>query len=71
MRNQKMIGLATIFVLAWLPMVAKTAHLFGKPNPMLIFTLMMLTVLALFAGAYFVAGRHPHREPGTDKKLRF
>jgi hypothetical protein len=65
-----MIGLATIFALASLPLVAITAHLLGKPNSMLIVTMMALTVLALGTVAYFVAGRHPRREPGTDKKLR-
>lgn len=70
MRNQKIVELVTIFVLGSIPTVAINARIFGKPNSMLIITLMVLMVLALFAVAHFVAGRHPHHEPGTDKQLR-
>jgi len=70
LRTQKIFGLMTIFALASLPLVAITAHIFGKPNSILIFFLMVFVVLALFGTAYFVVGRMARRKPGTGKTMR-
>ena len=65
-----MIGIMTIFALASLPLIAITAHIFGKSNSIPIFVLIQVSVLALFGMAYFVVGRMARRKPGTGKTMR-